>query len=189
MVMLLEQHLIEYCSPTLASLKTASLFNHTYTAEQELDAQLRLWNSRLNKKGIFLMDLYRRNNRALIYVYRRTHLICDLNREGAPGFLKQYGYLDTEVKNVDYALTRLRERVRRSDGFPHEIGVFLGYPLGDVIGFIENKGKNCKCRGYWKVYCDECHALRAFSKYKKCKWVYARLWRRGRSVWQLTVAA
>lgn len=183
--MLLEQHLIEYCSPTLASLKTASLFNHSYRCEKELDEQLKLWNGRLKEKGIFLLDLSRRENKALIYVYRKSHLAADLNQPGVRGFLQSWGYESTEV---DSAVARMRQRVCQGEGFPHEIGVFLGYPLGDVIGFIENEGKNCKCRGYWKVYCDECQAIKAFSRYKKCKTTYARLWQQGRSVWQLTVA-
>lgn len=41
------------------------------------------------------------------------------------------------------------------DGFPHEVGLFLGYPLDDVTGFIEQKGKNYKCCGIWKVYGNE----------------------------------
>lgn len=183
--MLLEQHLIEYCSPTLASLKTASLFNHSYSTDRELTEQLDYWNWRLNKKGIYLTDFCRRNNRALIYVYRRSHLISDLNREGVGDFLEGYGY---KGMDPDAALERLRKRVRQGAGFPHEIGIFLGYPLGDVIGFIENAGENCKYKGYWKVYCDECEAVKVFTKYKKCRCTYIRLWEQGRSVCQLTVA-
>ncbi|MCC8027845.1 MAG: DUF3793 family protein [Clostridium sp.] len=183
--MLLERHLIEYCSPTLASLKTASLFNHSYVSEAELDEQLKLWNGRLRDKGVILLDLCRRENKALIYVYRRSRLQADLNQPGVKGFLKNYGYEDV---NVDEAVAGMRRRMAEGDGFPHEIGVFLGYPLGDVIGFIENEGKNCICKGYWKVYCDECEAIKAFSRYKKCKTTYARLWEQGRTVRQLTVA-
>lgn len=183
--MSLEQHLIEYCSPTLASLKTASLFNHSYISDEELDKQLKLWNGRLQRKGIYLVDLCRRGNRALIYVYRRSHLAADLRQPGVEAFLKAYGYEDVDV---DRAVANIRRRVAMEIHFPHEIGVFLGYPLGDVVGFIENEGKNCICKGYWKVYCDECEAIKVFSKYKKCKKAYARLWEQGRSVWQLTVA-
>lgn len=74
-------------------------------------------------------------------------------------------------------------------GFPHEIGLFLGYPLGDVEGFIRNRGQNCKCAGCWKVYCNELEAQKRFARIQKCRKVYARLWAQGRSVWQLTVAA
>ena len=39
--------------------------------------------------------------------------------------------------------------------FPHEVGLFLGYPPEDVEGFIENKACSCKLTGYRKVYSDE----------------------------------
>ncbi|MDR2258404.1 MAG: DUF3793 family protein [Treponema sp.] len=37
-------------------------------------------------------------------------------------------------------------------GFPHEVGIFLGYPLEDVISFSAGKPSPYACRGYWKVY-------------------------------------
>ena len=44
--------------------------------------------------------------------------------------------------------------VRRTNHFPHELGLLLGYPLDDVEGFIKNDGKNCLYTGYWKVYAN-----------------------------------
>ena len=41
--------------------------------------------------------------------------------------------------------------------------------LADIQGFIKNKGKNCKCSGYWKVYDDVEHAKRLFDAYNKCR--------------------
>ena len=84
--------------------------------------------------------------------------------------------------DVDAALAHLKERLAGQEGFPHEIGLFLDYPLGDVIGFIENAGHNFKCSGCWKVYCNECEAVKLFARYKKCRDVYLRLWHQGRSV-------
>lgn len=46
---------------------------------------------------------------------------------------------------------RLQEHFLQ-ESCPHEIGLFLGYPLDDVKSFIKNKGKNCICCRYWKVY-------------------------------------
>lgn len=184
--MLLERHLIEHCSPTLASLKTANLFNHSFSSEEELEKQLSDLNGQLGKKGITLLLLYRRRNKALIYVFRKNRLQADLNRPGVGRFLKKYGY---EHMEVDYALDVLKKRLEEEESFPHEIGIFLGYPLGDVIGFIRNEGKNCKCLGCWKVYCNECEAVKTFARYQRCRAVYSRLWQSGRSVWQLTVAA
>ena len=85
-------------------------------------------------------------------------------------------------------MERLRQRLAMDGTFPHEIGLFLSYPLEDVEGFVENRGRNCKCTGCWKVYGDEQQAQRQFSRYRKCQEVYLRLWQGGRSVEQLTVA-
>lgn len=180
-----EKYLIEYCSPTLASLKTASLFTYSFDCDEELQIHIDTWNMQLCKTGVRLFVLRKRQNTALIYVYRKAKLEEDLQNPSVISFLSKYGYTDN---NPDSVLKRLKSRLSESDDFPHEIGTFLGYPLGDVIGFIKNEGQNCKFVGFWKVYCNECEAVKLFEKFKKCKDVYTRLWSQGRSVLQLTVA-
>ncbi len=181
-----EQHLIEFCAPTLASLKTASLFQYAYEEETELQEQQELWSRILENKGIRICVLRKWEQHALIYVYRPERLSADLSGKGVETFLKKSGYCGHDPKT---ALEHLKERIAESDTFPHEIGLFLSYPLGDVVGFIRNRGQNCKCVGCWKVYCNECEARRTFARYDKCTSVYGRLWREGRSVRDLTVAA
>ena len=51
--------------------------------------------------------------------------------------------------------------------FPHEIGVFLGYPLDDVIGFIEHKPYYLV--GDWKVYQNVNEAKKQFDVFKQAK--------------------
>ena len=182
----MEKCLIEHCSPTLASLKSASLFNYKFRSKKELNEKLLIWNNQFHGTGVELIPLKITDGSALIYVFRRSRLTCDLEKPGVKGFLRRYGY---EPGNIDIMLERLSHRISDSGEFPHEIGVFLGYPLGDVIGFINNNGRNCKCCGCWKVYCNECEAKKAFARFKKCKEVYERLWQCGRSVLQLTVVA
>ncbi len=181
-----DRYLIEHCAPTLASLKSASLFCLTKPDVKKLKRQIESWNRDFIQKGIFLTVLKNKNDRALIYVCRKSHLLSDLNKPGVSNFLKKYGY---NVKDIKSTLLRLRERVNSSETFPHEIGVFLGYPLEDVIGFIKNSGQNSICTGCWKVYYNECEALKLFKRYKKCREVYQRLFKQGKTVLQLTVAA
>ena len=183
---LIEKCLVEHCSATLASMKSANLFNMTFVDDTDIEEQIEFWNQCMKEKGIRLYILRRQENRVLVYVYRKKQLEVSLNRPGVAKFLKQYGYGSTDV---EYALDRLKSRIGENNEFPHEIGIFLDYPLGDVIGFIENAGQNCKCVGCWKVYCNECEAIKAFARFKKCTSVYVRLWNQGRSVRQLTVAA
>ena len=182
---MLDRYLIDHCSPTLASLKTASLFWYSYTCRRELQETIAVWNRRFQKKGLFLLVLQETGEQALIYICRHSHLKKDLQKPGVSRFLSSYGYRETTVGAL---LARLKMRLAESEVFPHEIGIFLGYPLGDVIGFIKNSGQNCKCSGCWKVYCNQCEAMKTFARYKRCRDIYARLWGQGKTVLQLTVA-
>lgn len=186
----IEKELIRHCSPTLASLKTGSLFSIKFSNRNELNAALREWNTRLSDKGVAMIALRETLNRALIYVFRIKKLQSELGCPRVEKFLRKNGY---NGASVGTALSTLKEHLSGSDSnkkyFPHEIGVFLGYPLDDVIGFIENNGQNCKCAGCWKVYRNECEAAKTFARFKKCETVYRRLWEQGKSVRQLTVAA
>lgn len=181
---MLEQYLINHGSPTLAGLKTASMF--CLPLVEGWEAEVKLWNDMLGSKGLALTELRRENSRALLYLYRPSQLQKDLEQLGVKAFLASYGY---ESVQVSEALSRLRLRLKESRGFPHEVGIFLSFPLGDVVGFIQNEGRNCKCSGCWKVYCNELEAQKRFARFRKCREVYARLWNQGRTVWQLTVAA
>lgn len=181
----LERLLIEHCSPTLASIKTGNLFTISYDNPTQLKEVVRLWNEYFKGKGITVYVLKKGGGKAMLYVYRKDKLREDFKKRGVKRFLKSCGYT---AFDVDYAVKKLSGRITESDSFPHEIGLFLGYPLGDVIGFIDNGGRNCKCTGYWKVYCNEEEAEKTFRKFSKCRSVYSKLWEQGRSVLQLTVA-
>ena len=54
---MLEKYLIEHCSPTLASLKTANLFTYAYSSDEELTRDVFRWNNQLADKGIELIVL------------------------------------------------------------------------------------------------------------------------------------
>ena len=80
--------------------------------------------------------------------------------------LESCGY-DTKL-SVEEKLRILEERIS-CGSFPHEIGIFLGYPVDDVLGFIENKGANYLFCGFWKVYSNPRKAKRAFDEYVHCR--------------------
>ncbi len=80
------------------------------------------------------------------------------------------------------------ERMRGREDFPHEIGLFLGYPPEDVYGFIHAR-LGAKCCGCWKVYGDVDAARRTFAKYRKCTKVYLRCRAEGRGMGRLAVSA
>ena len=75
-----------------------------------------------------------------------------LSNKKCLNFLKFVGYPSNY--DLDKYINVLIDKLNTKD-FPHEIGIFLGYPLKDVVGFMGyGKYKFCKTR-YWRVYGDE----------------------------------
>lgn len=185
--MVVERGLVEHCAPTLAAMKTGSLFNAVHGGAEEIEQQVAELNRQLGPRGVQVEIVRRGQLGSLIYVFRPSQLEQALACPAVCAFLAQFGYGDTG--EVAPAVCRLCQRLRGSEDFPHEIGIFLGYPLEDVEAFIRHGGRNCKCTGCWKVYHNEEEALRRFGQFKKCAQVYRRCWERGRSVEELTVAS
>lgn len=183
---MLERALIEQCSPTLANLKTGNLFSFPCNCATQLGVMVANWNAAFSCKGVSMRVLRIYNGKALIYVYRPARLAKDLQAPDVAEFLSEYGYAE---QSPEYALSRLCQRLSQCEQFPHEIGLFLSYPLADVQGFIQHRGANYCCCGCWKVYCNVCETQRLFAKFQKCRCIYAKLFDSGRSILQLTVAA
>lgn len=182
----LEKEIIQHCAPTLAGLKSAGLFNCRSNDRKMFTQAVAEVNQKLNTRGVYVEVMRWKDDFVLIYTYRKTHLAKDLQKEGVAELLMSYGYESTDVERC---LKHLRTRLEDYDCFPHEIGVFLGYPIEDVQGFIRYGGRNCKSCGVWKVYCNECEAQRLFDKFEKCNQVYSQVFAQGRSITQMTVSA
>lgn len=159
----LERLLAKHCAPVLCGQKTANLV----AAAQELSVCLPevLEGSRVSwvklcgcRKYCHLLicDL----NRLEQYLYREEH------RE----FLDGCGY---KGKGLAEMLALLAERYegyqKRGGAFPHEIGLFLEYPLEDIKGFIAHQGQNALECGYWKVYGDVSRAREIFQLYDRLR--------------------
>jgi len=180
-----EEMIVRYCSPTLAGIKTGNIFTCPFADADEMRSSILRWNKLLLKKGVRVMPLRFRNGRALVYLYRPSRLSRDLKEELACKLLSERGY---SPDTPERCIVQLMKRMGENEEFPHEIGLFLGYPPEDVHGFIENKDEGCKCTGCWKVYGDEEKARKTFAKYKKCTDVYCAKLAGGRSIERLTVA-
>ena len=181
-----EKSMAYHLAPAMLGIKPACLMSMEKNKDG-LEENVELFNSRAYTKGMKLTVLCECKSRKLLFLYNEKLLSDRLADNRVRKLLESFGY-DSRM-TLEQQLERLSGRISASEDFPHEIGLFLGYPLGDVIGFIKNAGQNCKCVGCWKVYCNECEAVKAFARFKKCTSVYVRLWNQGRSVRQLTVAA
>ena len=122
----------------------------------------------------------------LIYLYRAGWLRSILSEPSTRAFLAGQGYgADQSCQEL---LRQLSRRLCLEREFPHEIGVFLGYPLEDVVGFIRNRGRNYTCCGYWKAYGDPEAAQKRFDQYRRCTAACCEQFRKGTAITQLIAA-
>jgi hypothetical protein len=66
-------------------------------------------------------------------------------------------------------LTELQERCRAGEGFPHEIGIFLGYPLKDVAAFLGWAAIPFTVQGPWKIYGQPEKSLDLAASHQRCR--------------------
>ncbi len=175
-----EETLIRHCSPTLAGLKTGNLFSCEFESKTAMYSEIRNFNHLLNGKGLRILPLRWHRNRALIYVYRPEKLKQDFHCCEVCRILKEQGY---ENFSQNRCLAELISRLRNTEEFPHEIGLFLGYPPEDVTGFIRKQ--KCQYTGYWKVYHNPAQARKLFAQFRRCTEFYLREYHSGRPLEQL----
>ena len=150
--MTFEEALIEHCSPTLAGVKPASLFRFCPRDSALFVRRFLALRQQFAARGLRLVILKgcRRTGSYLLYLYRERDLAEVLGRREHRDFLRAMGYTPWEAPGD--CLRQLAARLCLEEEFPHEIGVFLGYPLDDVKGFIRHKGRDYTFCGCWKCY-------------------------------------
>lgn len=164
-----------HCGVTFAGLKIASLVSLA-RGEEDVIACL---SRRFANKGFAFRLLREDEERLLVYICHRDRLEEYLSMPKVRAFLARFGY---DYTSAEEALEQLKERM--SGEFPHEIGVFLGYPLSDVRGFIADPN-GCILCGCWKVYSNAEEAAKTFERYKRCSACICRHMQRGRSLTQI----
>lgn len=184
-----EAVLVEQCAPTLMGIKPASLFRYQAATAHTAWKAAAHWGRELAPYGIGVRVLKTcpHTDACLVYLYRIDWLRKILTEPENHAFLRRMGY-QTEG-GCDDLLGQLSDRLCLEQAFPHEIGLFLGYPLEDVIGFIENQGRNFTFCGCWKVYGDPRQARRRFAQYRHCTTRCVSLFSKGIQITQLVASA
>lgn len=82
-------------------------------------------------------------------------------------FLSDRGY----PAGADAALDRLEAAFAAgAESCPHEVGVFLGYPVRDVAGFIERPGEALSVRrALWRVFAPAGESLRLMARIRAAR--------------------
>ncbi len=174
------------CAPTFRAIKAGSLVALPKRDGDDIAGQLARYVPCLARSGTALFCLADGPSRLLVLFYRPAALERALARPGARHLLERCG--DPRKASLEKRLAHLKRRLAESETFPHEIGLFLGYPPEDVRGFIEHRDCDVKCVGCWKVYGDEAKAQKTFRLFRKCSEVYRQRFQNGTPIERLTVA-
>lgn len=162
------EHIIGYhCAPAIRGIKVSNLVALPSNMAEQMTSIMNEYNTQFNHKGLYFFELCHCPKRRLVLVFRPRMLESYLRQSHILEFLADYGYQERETLTT--WLNRLKERLEMSDAFPHEIGVFLGYPLDDVKAFIQFGGNGYKLCGDWKVYGNTSSAVHAFHCFRICR--------------------
>lgn len=153
-------------SPTIAGEKVSSLLVFRNHGSRNL---YKLWME--NKRdieyylNIKYFELKNNQDICVVLFYNEELLEKALLDPKNQDFLTKFNYSD--FNSILNCLNILKKRYEYV--CPHEMGIFLGYPLEDVVDFIECPNKQCLLMGYWKVYNNEEMAKNQFYKFDSIK--------------------
>ena len=152
----IEQYFLLSAAPVLAGVKPAVLISFRHCCD---GAWISCKAKICNETGLNTVRLYENKETFAILIYDEKQLDVRVRSPMSKKLLFKYGY------KANSELTELINFLKfrfSSCKFPHEIGLFLGYPPEDVGAFIENNGKGYLCCRYWKVYHNEQNAMEIF---------------------------
>lgn len=174
-----ETQILLRCTPLIAGLKPSNLL--IIRSEQTDAVRQLLCNTRFS-----CCLLYCGRQKAVLLLYTDRPLKRCLEQQQVRSMLEQFGYRDFGFQALlsDFA-GRYQAYMQGQEEFPHEMGLFLGYPPEDVRGFLENQGENALYTGYWKVYQNKAEKIRLFDQFDQVKETLIRLAAEGVSISRL----
>ena len=108
-----EEIIVKQAAPTLAGIKTGSLFPCPCSDRSALLADVRRLNRQLAPKGLCLLPIRFRDGQALLYLYRPAELHRDLQDHLAQRILSDAGY---PCGGCGRCVAQLIRRFRESGG-------------------------------------------------------------------------
>ena len=107
-------------------------------------------NCKILRKFIEFRIVIHNPNKLRLFIFNKNALENSLNNKHVLKQLIRLGY--PKDFDIDSYVDLLISRIKDGDEFPHEIGFFLGYPVKDVLGFMEVINlPHTKTLG-WKMY-------------------------------------
>lgn len=166
-----------YGAATLGNLKPSSLIS--FKKEMNGFQVLATWDTFKHQLSqqfpVAFYELNRTENCVQVLFYHKNWLSNLIKSNANQSFLAKFGY--TSSMSFEQSLNYLEGRYKVA--CPHEIGLFLGYPLTDVQLYCESPCSPCLAVGYWKVYADLELALAKFKAFDTARETCATLIKNG----------
>lgn len=172
--------LIQSCSPTLCGIKPASLLSINKQEFQRERNHLRSITKSLGNHGKSVVTLCRLDKKVLLFLFDRNLLRSRLEDKAVQDYLATKGYSQPQV--FTQVLGTFLKRLMASPDFPHESGVFLGYPLEDVMAFEKQPNYGYKFCGTWKAYSNVEYARHVSKTYSECRSLCGQWYSQGSSI-------
>lgn len=156
---------VQLIAPVLTGAKPAEILS--FPNDEKHNARLEGIKSciKLNSKLTFIEFSFCSKCTKLL-IYNPIVLDETLKDKRNIRFLTEKGY--PKVYTIDVYINELMGKMKKGT-IPDEIGIFLGYPLKDVIGFIGHTSlKLTKVNG-WRVYGDPRLSDQKHSDFNKAK--------------------
>ncbi len=161
-----DETIIHCSAPALCGIKPANLFSMHESVFSTGKQKIHEWRPYFSKNCKHFVSLKKADDRVLFFVYDAKLLQQLLSDVHNAHYLAGKGY--PVQRGFPAVLAELLHRLAYNDTFPHEVGLFLGYPLCDVIGFETQQAQGSRYSGFWKVYGDVNDARRTMELYKTC---------------------
>ncbi len=153
--------ILYHAAPTLQGIKPASLIRLTNTKQGNMkDLWFEYKDEIMGSLNVEYKELNRSQDYVCVLFYHPGWMEKLLGQKKTKSYLRAIGYAFDDAYQ---ALDSLESRF--VNGCPNEIGIFLGYPLSDVMAFSGEKKDQSLINGYWRVYSKVNEALKTFRLY------------------------
>jgi hypothetical protein len=160
--------LVESLAPLVLGIKPSELLNVSLKNDEWRNFKTVL----TQKENLQLEEIRELNGRLQVIFYRKEILDSVLKQKQIYDFLVSMDY--PKKYSVEVYLRILKQKLMMSQ-FPHEIGIFLGYPLKDVLGFMGILPLPYRRTQGWRIYGEEMPSDELYIKYSEARHIMRKI--------------
>lgn len=157
--------ILEMLGPVLLGSKPTEILNISGNIEEKHFKLIEIKSFFNNCSKISYKVINTHDNGIRILFINQSSLERTLSsNKRAINFLKFIGY--PNIYNLNEYIDTLIHKLHSED-FPNEIGIFLGYPLKDVLGFMGYGKLKLSTTRSWKIYGDTSISDEIYNRFLK----------------------